>query len=229
MTRKAVGYVRVSTLDQAENGVSLDAQREKIEAMARVRDADLGDVIVDAAESAKDLDRPGVQRLLDLVRRRGVDEVIVSRLDRLTRSVRDLAEIVDTFNRCNVSLVSVAEFVDTGSANGRMVLNLLTTVSQWEREVIAERTRDALRHKRGRGEKLGGKPPYGYTVTTLDNGEKRLHKVDAEQSVIVAVRAWRELGWSMDRIAAELNARGTRTRDGGEWKRQYIHRILNRM
>jgi site-specific DNA recombinase len=88
----AIGYIRVSTDKQAERGLSLDAQREKLRAMAVVHDTELAEIIVDA-ESAKNLDRPGMKRILDLVRGGGVDTVIVAKLDRLTRSVRDLVDL----------------------------------------------------------------------------------------------------------------------------------------
>src|SRR5580693_8604724 len=111
-----IGYVRVSTDKQAERGCSLEAQAEKIRAMA----------LVDAGK---------------------VKAVIVAKLDRLTRSVKDLCELLERFERKGVALVSVAESLDTGSAAGRLVLNIMAAVSQWEREAIGERTRDALSHK----------------------------------------------------------------------------------
>jgi site-specific DNA recombinase len=87
---KVIGYVRVSTDRQAEQGVSLEAQEAKIRAMATVQGADLSEVIIDGGESAKSLNRPGLQRLLGLVNAGKIDSVIVAKLDRLTRSVKDL-------------------------------------------------------------------------------------------------------------------------------------------
>ena len=141
---RTIGYVRVSTDKQAEQGVSLEAQAEKIRAMALVHDAELLDIIVDGGESAKSLQRPGMARLLGMVDTRQVQAVIVAKLDRLTRSVKDLCELLERFERRGVALISVAESLDTGSAAGRLVINIMTAVSQWEREAIGERTRDAL-------------------------------------------------------------------------------------
>jgi Resolvase, N terminal domain len=121
---KAIGYVRVSTEKQAEFGVSLEAQEEKVRAMAVVQGAELVDVIVDAGESAKSLNRPGMARLMSLVDAGAVNTVIIAKLDRLTRSVKDLAELLERFTRRGVSLVSVAESLDTGTAAGRLVLNI---------------------------------------------------------------------------------------------------------
>ena len=148
---RAIGYVRVSTDKQADRGVSLEAQTEKVRAMAVVHGTDLVDVIVDAGESAKSLNRPGMTRLLSLVDSGAVSTVIIAKLDRLTRSVADLAELMKRFERRGVSLVSVADSLDTGSAAGRLVLNIMVSVSQWEREAIGERTRDAMQHKRING------------------------------------------------------------------------------
>src|SRR5678816_3251056 len=129
--------------------------------MAVVKGIELVDLIIDAGESAKSLNRPGMTQLLALVDARAVDIVIIAKLDRLTRSVKDLAELLERFSRRGVSLVSVAESLDTGTAAGRLVLNIMTAVSQWEREAIGERTRDAMHHKRAKGERVGTLP-FGY-------------------------------------------------------------------
>jgi DNA invertase Pin-like site-specific DNA recombinase len=94
-------------------------------------------------------------RLLALVDGGEVQAVIIAKLDRLTRSVKDLCTLLERFERRGVALVSVAESLDTGSAAGRLVLNIMTAVSQWEREAIGERTRDAMSHKRTNGERIG--------------------------------------------------------------------------
>src|SRR6202050_900577 len=152
---RVIGYARVSTDKQADRGVSLDAQTEKIRAMVVVHGAELADIIVEAGESAKSLNRPGMQRLLALVDSGSLQAVIVAKLDRLTRSVKDLCELLERFERRGVALISVAESLDTGSAAGRLVLNIMTAVSQWEREAIGERTRDALHYKRSQGQRVG--------------------------------------------------------------------------
>src|SRR5271168_4711216 len=160
---KAIGYVRVSTDRQAEQGVSLEAQEAKIRAMATVQSAELLEVIVDGGESAKSLTRPGLQRLLALIHAGKVQAVIVAKLDRLTRSVKDLCGLLELFEKRKVALISVAELLDTGSAAGRLVITIMGAVSQWEREAIGERTRDALRHKRGKGERVGN-IEFGYRL-----------------------------------------------------------------
>ena len=100
--------------------------------MAVVHNATLVDLIVDGGESAKSLNRPGLARLLAMVEAEEVHTVLVAKLDRLTRSVKDLCTLLERFERRGVALVSVAESLDTGSAAGRLVLNIMTAVSQWE-------------------------------------------------------------------------------------------------
>jgi len=151
---RAIGYCRVSTDKQSEKGVSLEAQTEKIRAMAVVHGFELIEVVKDG-ESGKSLHRSGMQRVLEMVQRREVQAVIIAKLDRLTRSVKDLCELLELFEHRQVALISVAESLDTSSAAGRLVINIMAAVSQWEREAIGERTRDALQHKRGQGERVG--------------------------------------------------------------------------
>src|ERR1019366_893553 len=140
--RQTIGYARVSTDKQ---DLSLDAQQVKITAMAALQDKTV-EMIVDA-QSAKSLDRPGMARLLAMVDSGDVETVIIAKLDRLTRSVKDLGELLERFAKHSVSLVSVAESLDTGSASGRLVLNIMVSVAQWEREAIGERTATVLQHK----------------------------------------------------------------------------------
>src|ERR1700736_751038 len=184
---KTVGYVRVSTDKQADRGVSLEAQAEKIRAMAVVHGAELLDIIVDGGESAKSLNRPGMARLRALVDAGEVQAVIIAKLDRLTRSVKDLCTLLERFTRRGVTLISVAESLDTGSAAGRLVLNIMTAVSQWEREAIGERTRDAMSHKRSQGQRVGN-IAYGFRLA-----EDGVHlKPDpAEQAVLARLRTLR--------------------------------------
>src|SRR5437868_4547573 len=221
---KAIGYVRVSTDKQAEQGVSLKAQSEKIRAMTLVHDAELIDVIVDA-ESAKDLNRAGMRRLLALVDARQVQAVIVAKLDRLTRSVKDLCTLLELFEKRGVGLISVAESLDTTTAAGRLVITIMGAVSQWEREAIGERTREALRHKRSRGERVGN-IQFGYRLCE-DGMHLEPHPV--EQAALGAVQKLRRRGKSLRAIATALNLQGHRTRCGSEWRLESVARVVRRV
>ena len=220
---KAVGYVRVSTDKQADHGVSLDVQAEKIRAMAVVHNAELIDIIVDGGESAKSLQRPGMERLLALVEAKKIQAVIVAKLDRLTRSVKDLCTLLERFERRGVALISVAESLDTSSAAGRLVLNIMTAVSQWEREAIGERTRDAMNHKRTNGERVGN-IRFGYR---LGADGKHVEPDPAEQDVLHEIRCLRQSGHTIRGIAASLNRQELRTRRGSAWRLESVARIIN--
>jgi DNA invertase Pin-like site-specific DNA recombinase len=219
---RAIGYVRVSTDKQADHGVSLEAQEAKIRAMATVQGTAIIELIVDGGESAKDLKRPGMDRLLTLVDEGKVDAVIIAKLDRLTRSVKDLAELLERFQRRGVSLVSVAESLDTGSAAGRLVINIMTAVSQWEREAIGERTRDAMQHKRSNG-KCVGNLAYGYRLSA--DGE-HVEPEPSEQAALAQIRSLRQQGRSLRAIAAALNGQALRTRRGSGWRHDHVLRII---
>ena len=219
---KAIGYVRVSTDKQADRGVSLEAQIAKVRAMAAVQDADLVEVIVDAGESAKSLNRPGMDQVLSLVDAGAVDTVIVAKLDRLTRSVRDLAELLARFQKRGVSLVSVAESLDTGSAAGRLVLNIMVSVSEWEREAIGERTRAAMQFKKAAGEAVGT-VPFGYRLST---DGVHIEANPGEQVVIERIRELARNGNTTRRVAGQLNEEGFRLRRGAEWTFGRVAQVL---
>jgi site-specific DNA recombinase len=219
--RLVFGYCRVSTDKQADKGVSLDAQTAKIQAMAVVQGAELSEVITDAGESAKSLERPGLQRLLALVDAGQVQAVIIAKLDRLTRSVKDLALLLERFQRRGVSLVSVAESLDTGSAAGRLVLNIMVSVSQWEREAIGERTATALQFKKS-ARRVYSPVPYGYE-RQLD----ALVPLAEEQAVVGRIRLLSSNGYSLRRIAAALNADAIPTKQGRQWAAQTVADVLS--
>ena len=220
----AIGNARVSTERQADQGVSLDAQKSQIEAMAVVQEATLLDVIVDGGESAKNLNRPGLQRLFSLVHGGKVQAVIVAKLDRLTRSVKDLCGLLELFEKRNVALISVAESLDTSSAAGRLVITIMGAVSQWEHEATGERTREALRHKRSNGERVGN-IEFGYR---LASDGRSLERDPAEQAILVTIRELRSKGHSLRRVAAALNRQGHRTRRGSEWRLESVARVIRR-
>jgi len=219
---KAIGYVRVSTDRQAEQGVSLEAQEAKIRAMATVQGAELFQVIVDGGESAKNLNRPGLQRLLALVDSGKSEAVIIAKLDRLTRSVKDLCNLLELFEKRSVALISVAESLDTASAAGRLVITIMAAVSQWEREAIGERTRDALRHKRSTGERVGN-IRFGFR---LSPDGKHVEPDPGEQGVLTEIRHLRQNGHTLKGIVAALKHKALRTRRGSAWRLEHVARII---
>jgi DNA invertase Pin-like site-specific DNA recombinase len=190
--------------------------------MATVQGAELLEVILDGGESAKNLNRPGLQRLLALVDSGKVKAVIVAKLDRLTRSVKDLCNLLELFEKGGVALVSVAESLDTASASGRLVITIMAAVSQWEREAIGERTWDALRHKRTSGERVGN-IRFGFR---LSPDGKHVEPDPGEQGVLTEIRHLRQNGQTLRGIAASLNRQSLRTRRGSAWPLEHVARII---
>lgn len=214
--KKAVAYCRVSTEEQASSGISLEAQATKLRALAFAQDVELSDVIVDAGISAKTLARPGMGRLLKMVRAGEVDRVYIAKLDRMTRSIRDLVDMIELFQRKHVALMSASESLDTSSAAGRLTLNLLGVIAQWEREQTAERTSAALQHMRAGGQAYNH-CPYGFSR----EGDA-LVPDHQEQGVIARIQALRSAGLSLRQIAATLNGDGVPTKKGKRWQAKSI-------
>ena len=219
-------YARVSTAEQAADGVSLDAQQAKLRAYADLYDLTVVDVIVDAGESAKSLKRPGLQHALQSMKSGKVDGLVIAKLDRLTRSVADWQTLIDGYfgEKAGKALYSVGDSIDTTTAGGRLVLNVLLSVSQWEREAVAERTKAALLHKITNGERCG-KVRFGYDlaadgVTLVEN--------ELEQQAITMIQELRESGMSLRKIAIELDARGIATKEGRPWNHNSVAGILKR-
>jgi site-specific DNA recombinase len=219
---RTVAFLRVSTEKQADRGVSLDAQRAKVAAYAELYDLDVVKVIVDAGVSAKTLDRPGLGRALAMLRTGKAEALLVVKLDRLTRSVRDLGELVERhFAPGKSALLSVGEQIDTRSAAGRLVLNVLASVSQWEREAIGERTSAAMAHMTACGEYTGGEAPYGLALV----GGK-LVALEGEQAVLAKARALRAGGLSLRAVAGELDRAGLRARTGKVFAASQVARMV---
>ena len=220
---RAIGYCRVSTDEQAKHGVSLDNQEGKIRLQAELSDYHLVEIFRDEGYSAKDMRRPGIERVIQAVRRGEVDAVIIHKLDRLTRSVADLDRFIRLLNKKGVALISVKDSIDTKTAGGRMVLNVLASISQWEREAIGERTAEALRYKRERGEYTGGDVPFGY-----DRNGRYLVENKAEQKAIRSMKNLRGRGYSYRAIAYHLEKKGTKTKRGGlKWYAQTVKQVLS--
>ena len=218
----AIGYVRVSTEDQAENGVSLAAQEERVRAYCTAKGWEVLDVVVAAGQSAATLDRPGLQSILS--QRDKTAAVVVLKLDRLTRSVVDLHALLAWFTRNEIALVAVEESLDTTTAAGRLMLNILTSVSQWEREAIGERTKMALRHLKANGRRYCNLPPYGYEYTA-----KGLVPEIVEQATIAEIRRLQDkYQMSLRALARYLGNRGIYARNGRLFAPQTLARILKR-
>ncbi|MBF0428765.1 MAG: recombinase family protein [Magnetococcales bacterium] len=207
----AIGYTRVSTSDQAMEGVSLEAQEAKIRVWCDLNGYTLGGVFVDAGVSGKKADnRPELQKALAACSRNGA--LVVYSLSRLARSTRDTLEISDRLQRKGVDLVSLSEKIDTTSASGKMVFRLLAVLGEFERDQISERTSAAMQHKRSKGE-LVGAVPYGFS---LDANGITLIQNATEQEVIRLAKRMRGDGSTLQKICDHLTKMGYTPR-GQRW------------
>lgn len=217
---EAVGYIRVSTEDQARNGISLEAQRARIEAWAMANDACLIGFFEDAGISgSKTVNREGLVQALALACERKAVLVVYS-LSRLSRSTRDTINLAERLGRAGADLVSLSEKIDTTSAAGKMVFRLLAVLNEFERDQISERTAAALRHKK-RQRRAYSPTPYGF-----DRVGDTLVESEGEQAVLERIRALRAGGWSLERIAAELNKDGIPAKKGGKWCLSAVRSVL---
>lgn len=219
---KAVGYVRVSTDEQAREGISLAAQEAKVRAYCELNDLELTAIVSDAGKSGKTTDREGLQAVLAMVESGEVQAVVVYKLDRLSRRVVDTLTLIERIEATGAGFHSIAEKVDTKSAIGRFFLTITAAFAQMERDTISERTAAALAHKVEQGEHVG-RTPYGYRI----EGAK-LAAVESQAVVIATAVELRAQGLTLRAIADELNRRGIATQRGGRWQAQTVKNILSR-
>jgi len=220
---KAIGYVRVSTEGQVEDGVSLDAQEAKIRNWAELNEASEVRIFKDGGISGSRADnRPGLQAALDAVG--WGDALIVYSLSRLSRSTKDTLNLSEVLHKKDADLVSLSEKIDTTSAAGKMVFRLLAVLSEFERDQISDRTKAALQYKRQNGEKTGGDVPFGYRARA-----GKLYADPKEQEAIRLILELREKGESLRDICRALEAgRYQRKSGGSSWHPQAVSSIIER-
>ncbi|MBA4417409.1 MAG: recombinase [Syntrophus sp. (in: bacteria)] len=220
---RAIGYTRVSTDEQAREGISLDNQKAKITAYCELNDLDLVEIIEDAGKSGKDLNREGIQSLLGKVKARQIDAVVVYKLDRLSRRVKDTLTLMDLIEKKSVAFHSITERIDTKSAMGKFFLNIMASMNQWERDTISERTHDALQHKIDKGERAG-QIPYGWT---LGEDGKTLLQNQTEQEAIRLIKDLKGKGYTLRSICEKLTREGHKA-TGKSWHPQTVSNILKK-
>lgn len=220
---RAALYARVSTEEQAKEGFSIDAQLNILSAWAIVKGYQVADRYVDDGYSAKNLNRPAVQRLLEDCRAGAIDAVVVWRLDRLSRSLRDTLTVVeDVFRAKSIEFISTTESIDTTTTSGRLMLNILASFAQNEREVNEERVRTVSLDLARQCVHMGGTPPYGYSV-----GPDRRYLIDETEAP--AVRMLFQLradGYGYGEIITRLTDAGYRTRSGSVFSKNALHDML---
>jgi len=218
---KVIGYVRVSTEEQAREGISLEAQKHKIAAWAEALDGELLFIAEDAGISGKLIrNRDGLRRAIEATCAEKAVLVVYS-LSRLSRSTRDTLMVADKLDKAGADLVSLSERIDTTTAAGKMVFRMLAVLNEFERDQISERTSAILQHKKAKGE-VYSPTPYGY-----EKEQDKLVPCRDEQKVITLILRLRRNGVSLRGIARTLNRRKVPAKNGGIWHHSTIQYILS--
>jgi site-specific DNA recombinase len=227
---QAIGYVRVSTIEQADEGVSIEAQQAAIQAYCSMRGLSLAEIISDKGVSGgKALQsRDGGRRTLEVVRRRRVQAVVAVKLDRLFRDAGDCLNVTKEWDRAGVALHLIdvgGQTIDTSSTMGRFFLTVMAGCAEMERGLIRDRTKAAMSYKRRNHERISRRIPFGFR---LEANGKTLVPEPEEQAAIRDMRTLRQNGGSYREIASALNERGIKSRQGGAWQHNSVRLILKR-
>jgi len=211
-------YVRVSTEEQAQEGYSISAQKKRLQAYCDSQAWDVVGFYVDEGISAKNMDRPELQRMNEHIKLGLIDCVLVFRLDRLTRSVLDLYKLLELFDKHECKFKSATEVYDTTTAMGRLFITIVAALAQWERENIGERVRIGLEEKVRQGKYAAHVKPFGYS---LDNENGSLTIIPDEAKIVKRIFNMYLEGNSTNKIANELIGI-----PGAKWSHMQIYKIL---
>lgn len=219
---RVAAYIRVSTQMQVEEGYSLSAQKERLKAFAFSQSWDIVQFYVDEGISAKDMERPELQRMLKGVKEKLFDIVLVYKLDRLTRSVIDLDKMLRVFSDHEVMFKSATEVYDTTTATGRLFIRLVASMAQWERENLGERVRMGMSEKAREGKWAISIPPFGYNR----KGDYLVIN-ETEASIVKKIFEMYLSGkYGVGKIAMKLNQTKLKTKTDSNWNYSSIHYVL---
>ena len=217
-------YCRVSTEEQATEGFSIHAQKDKLTKYANINDWDIVDYYVDDGISGKNLtERPEVSRLIEDVKKGKIKNVLIYKLDRLTRSVKDLIYLIELFDKNNCTFNSQTEKIDTSNAVGRMFVKIIGIFAEFERENLAERVTFGYEQKTREGNYTNCNGVFGYDYI-LGKGKLKINKNEAEY--VRKIYNWYLEGESMLKIAKKLKDLNVPTKRGGHWNQSTIYSIL---
>jgi site-specific DNA recombinase len=220
MPRIAIGYTRVSTQEQARDGVSLEAQSDRIKAHCKARELDLVACHEDRGMSGRRAsNRTGLDAAIQEVsHHRGV--LVVYSLSRLARSVRDCIDIASRLERAGAELVLLTENIDTNTATGRMFFHVIAALAQFESDLNGERVRAALDYTRQQGRRYCRNPPFGSEFR-----DGKIEPNECEQKLIRRIKRLRTKGWSYRRIERRFKATNVVNRRGNPFPFQAIAAI----
>ena len=217
-------YTRVSTEEQAHEGFSINAQKEKLTKYAELNEWIITDYYVDDGISGKNLkDRPEVTRLITDVKSGKINNVLVYKLDRITRSVKDLIYLIELFDKYDCTFNSETEKIDTSNAVGRMFVKIIGIFAEFERENLAERVSLGYEQKAREGNYINTRGVFGYDYIV---GEGILEINELESMYVKKIYEWYLEGNSMRSIAIKLMDKNVPTKRGGKWNQATIQSIL---
>ena len=220
MVRVAI-YTRVSTEDQAKEGFSLGAQRERLEAYCLARGWEVASTYVDDGHSGRNVRRPAYQRMM--AERDRWDALLAIKMDRIHRNARNFMEMMDSLRDWGKDFVSATESLDTSTAMGRFVMDIIQRIAQLESEQIGERVYMGMSQKAKTGPGiLGFHPPLGY-----DLQEGRLRPNESEAPIVREIFDRCKERQTLEEIAEALNGEGHRTKRGTSWRPVKVFRILH--
>jgi DNA invertase Pin-like site-specific DNA recombinase len=223
--RTAIGYIRVSSEEQADSGLGLESQRQRIRAYCEMKGLHLTTIFEDAGVSGgKALaTRPAGARLLAEAKK-NKPILVVAKFDRLFRSVADAAQTIADFDKKGIELVAIVEGFDMTSPYGRAMAQMASVFAELERAMIRERTKAAMNVKRGRNERMSHQVPFGWD----EREDGILEWNEKEQRAIAWMRELQRDGKSLRQIAAMLNDQGVEPKRAKRWLHSSVLRILAR-
>lgn len=219
-------YVRVSTEEQAKEGFSIRAQEQKLKDYARIKDWAIHKIYIDEGISGKNItDRPQINELIKDIKKGQVKNVLIFKIDRLTRSTSDLIYLINLFNEYNCAFNSLCESIDTQTPSGRMFIKIIGIFAEFERENIVERTKLGFERKVKEGYSLCTRTAsYGYDKYVGD----KIQKINKKESIIVreVFDMFVNQGMSLLDIAKNLNGRNIPTKENSVWTARGIKNML---
>lgn len=205
---RAIGYMRVSTEEQGDSRAGLESQEFQIRDEVKRKGWDLLELRHDVASGGSMRKRNELGASLRMLANGEADVLVVAKLDRLSRSVLDFAGIMETANKEGWSVAVLDLGVDTSTTNGKLIMHVMIALAQWEREMIGDRTKAALKAVRARGTKIGRKSGVGKDTLQL-------------------IGALRRSGLSWQKVANSLEREGVDTGQGGKWHAATVRKLHN--
>jgi site-specific DNA recombinase len=218
---KVLGYIRVSSNKQVSEGSSLFNQKTMIEDYCIRNNYELLDILNDEGVSGLKRNRNGLNDLLDKIKKYKVDMVVVYSLSRLGRKMKDVIDIIDYMNTNNVRFISLKENFDNNGIMGKLLLNIMSSVNEFEVNIMGERISDVKKYKKVNREPFGGRLLYG-----VDEVDGKLVENWKELEVICLMNELRDIGFSFSRIADYLNDHNIKAKLNGKWYSSSVRMVL---